>query len=317
MTPYGGRLNPLRRATLAFLLALVLLPSAVAQVNTCGEIAFVTDTAMSDAFPSGIGWTLAAHLEADYALELSDFPPVAINLVLDPSVRVSEEIAAEPGPTEAYARLSEGAFDVSAGIERLPLEYARLSLPFSVERTLRQGVRQGVPGARVLWYPGNYRLRAALLYQDTPTPLISVKRAFGDFELEGFALYYDQAVFGAGGSGLVGDLVIYGEGWLLTAPMDARGALSQATWATRYGLWRDPMRFPTRNCRLPKATFLLSSTLFRSFWGRSRCRRGTVWASSFWLASAFRKPDWWVRQGSAIARQMLMGSSLRRRWVGV
>jgi len=211
-----------------FTLLLLLAGSVAAQPNVRGDVGFSADALLTDVLPAQVRGTLFAHLEADYVLG-----PVTLNLVLDPSLRLSEgasenvteKINVEPGLTEAYARFTEGAFDVSAGLERLPLEYARLSLPFSVERTLRRGVRQGVPGARVLWYPGDYRVRAALLYRDALISLVSVKRAFGDFELEGFALYRERAVFGAGGSGLVGDLVVYGEGWLLTAPVEARGAL--------------------------------------------------------------------------------------------
>ena len=193
---------------------------ASAQLNYRGEFEVAEDATVIFNAPEQVGWTVAAHLEADYRLD-----PVTFNLELDPSLRFSDEVTAEPGLTELYAQTSFGDVEISAGRERLALEYARATLPFTVEEINDRGVRLGVPGVRATWFPENYRVRGALFYRDALVPLVNVRRTFGEFEFEATALYQDRFVAGLGGSGSVGDLVVYGEGWLLTDPVNARGAL--------------------------------------------------------------------------------------------
>ena len=206
---------------LLILFACLATSLSFAQFGYRGELIVGADTTIIPGVTENVGWTLAAHLEADYELE-----PLTFNLQLDPSLRVSDPVTAEPGLTEAYVAAPVGVLELSAGIERLPLEYARLTLPFNVERVNRRGVRLGVPGVRAVLYADPYRVRGAVFYQDVLTPLVSVRRSFGTFELEATALYRDGFVAGLGGSGAVGDLVVYGEGWLLTGgPLNARGAL--------------------------------------------------------------------------------------------
>ena len=202
------------------LLTLLATSFSFAQLGYRGELILAADTTVIPGITESAGWTLAAHLEADYELG-----PLTFSLRLDPSLRVSEPVTAEPGLTEAYVAAPLGKVELSAGVERLPLEYARLTLPFSVERVNRRGVRLGVPGVRAVLYADPYRVRGALFYQDVLTPLVSVRRSFGEFELEAAALYRDGLVAGLGGSGAVGDLVVYGEGWFLADSADARGAL--------------------------------------------------------------------------------------------
>ena len=216
------------------LLTLLTLPLACAQLNTRGELEFAADAGALIGNPpqaEQFGWTIAAHLEADYELN-----PLTFYLELDPSLRFSEEVRGEPGLTELYAATSSGAIELSAGRERLALEYARVTLPYMVEETNNRGVRLGVPGVRAIWYPENYRVRGAVFYRDTVIPLVNVRRTFGTFELEATALYQDRFVAGLGGSGSLGDLVVYGEGWLLTDPVKARGALG-VTGYLRDRLW--------------------------------------------------------------------------------
>ena len=204
------------------LLSLLTLPLTFGQLNYRGELEFAADAAadvLSTPQAEQFGWTIAAHLEADYELD-----PLTFNLELDPSLRFSQEVSGEPGFTELYAATSFGDIELSAGRERLALEYARVTLPFAVEEINNRGVRLGVPGVRAVWYPENYRVRGALFYRNTLIPLVNVRRTFGTFELEATALYQDRFVAGLGGSGSVGDLVVYGEGWLLTDPFRARAA---------------------------------------------------------------------------------------------
>ncbi len=210
----------MRYAALIFMFALLTPSLSFAQLNYRGELEVAEDATVVLGSDEQVGWTVAAHVEADYRLE-----PVTFNLELDPSLRFSEEVTAEPGLTELYARTSFGDVELSAGRERLALEYARATLPFTVEEINERGVRLGVPGVRAVWFPENYRVRGAVFYRDSVIPLINVRRTFGAFELEATALYQDRFVAGLGGSGSVGELVVYGEGWLLTNPVDARGAL--------------------------------------------------------------------------------------------
>lgn len=212
-----------------FLLALLFLTasSTFAQPYYRGDVEFALDSSLSTAFPVQTGLMLAGHLEAGYDLELSDLgladaSPVAFSLVLDPSLRVSQVVTTEPGFTELYATTTYGDLDLSAGVERLPLETARSSVPYSVETVGVRGIRHGVPGVRGVLYSGDWRLRGAVFYQgatNSVVPLVSVKRAFDSFELEAHVLYQDGIVAGLGGSGLVSDIVVYGEAWLLTDPL--------------------------------------------------------------------------------------------------
>ena len=204
---------------------------SLAQPYYRGEIEFTADSSLSPAFPAQTGLTLAGHLELGYDLEF-EFAPVAFNLVVDPSVKVSQTVTTEPGLTELYAATTYGDLDLSAGIERLPLETARLSVPYSVETVGVRGVRHGVPGVRGVFYGGDWRVRGAVFYGDAGrdflenvTPLVSVRKTFDSFDLEAHALYRNGFVTGLGGSGLVGDVVVYGEAWLLTDPLEGRGAL--------------------------------------------------------------------------------------------
>jgi hypothetical protein len=177
------------------LLALTLFPVSLAQVTYRGEVTFATDAILSEAFPAQVGWSLAGHIDSEYRQD-----PLTLRLVLDPSLRFAPEGALDLGLTELYARLPLGDLEVSAGLERFPLEYARLSLPYGIESMSASGVRRGVPGVRVVWFPDDWRLRAGvLLVNERVTPLISVKRGFGDFELEAHVLYAESAVLGLGG----------------------------------------------------------------------------------------------------------------------
>lgn len=215
------------RAYLAWLVLFWSLP-ALAQFSVRSEVAFGLDGTLSEAFPAQVGWTLSGQLQADYQLD-----PLSFRLALDPAVRASTEVKSDLGLRELYAATSLGDLDISLGLARLPLEYARLSLPFSLEPTGRFGQRQGLPGVQLTWFSGDWRLRGGLVYRQGLVPLLSLRRSFSGFELEAHALYAERPVFGMGGSGLAGDLVIYGEGWLLLGPLEPRGAVGVT------GFWED------------------------------------------------------------------------------
>ena len=179
------------------------------------------------------------HLEEQYARG-----GLAFNLTLDPGVLLDlNGLGATEwawGVTEAYAQHRRGAFDLRFGIERLPLETARLMVPFAVEAVDALGTRLGRAGVRVLWHldPAT-RLRAAVLEQAGGLfPALSLRRQFASFELEGHALSLPsgRTAVGLGGSGLAGTLVVYGEVWSLSAPQESRYAIG-ISGSIRDGLW--------------------------------------------------------------------------------
>lgn len=220
------------RVLRTFLLVwLSLLPGfSFAQVGVRGEFGVVTDYSLVSVgrTPEGtFGLTLQGRLEADYDLE-----PVMFRFVLEPSVRLAgdgvEGTFTQPGLTEAFARYRLDDLDLSAGVERLPLETARLSVPFRLETVGKTGQPSGLLGARATFFAGDLRVRPALVYRqgdDRLGGVMSVRQTIRRFEGEAHAPYLDGFVAGLGGSGLVGDTVLYGEAWLLARPWDGRGAL--------------------------------------------------------------------------------------------
>lgn len=205
---------------------------------------------------AGFQVALKAHLEGDLT-----FDDLGFYLVLDPNVTVNDksELEGEIGLTELYGRYEMGEFDFSVGLERLPLETARLSVPFSLSEVKSENVSAdspkgslaGIWGARVLWYPGDYRFRLASFYRTDDEQVgvaFSAKRFFGEFELEATAIYDNHFTFGLNGSGLIGDVVVYGETWvLLNTPvtngtettfrglLGATGYLGDSLWTLEAG----------------------------------------------------------------------------------
>jgi hypothetical protein len=189
--------------------------------------------------PPAAFWGLGAHLEARYGLE----PSFTLNLVLDPGVSFARQVTTDLGLTELYGLYRQGEFDMSVGLERLPLETARLSLPLSLEPLSSFGNRQGRWGVRASWNPEGARVRLALLEDSGMVlPVLSLRREFGGFELEAHTLYRGEKVFvGLGGSGTLAELVFYGEVWGLGYPVDWRyafgvsGAIGEGVWTLEGG----------------------------------------------------------------------------------
>ncbi len=239
----GGQESPVRIANHSWFIALGLWvvaccfqPANAQNLETKLELRFTTAFAISN-WPLSASWNLGAHLEARY-----DLNPLRFQLVLDPGVNFSRSVTTDAGLTELYALYREGQLDVSAGLERLPLEVARLSLPYSLEPVSPLGNRQGRWGARISWNPEETRVRLAIL-EDAGRliPILSLRREFSDFELEAHALYLARWVVGLGGSGTVAGLVVYGESWLFLHPLEARytlglsGSLADSLWTLEGG----------------------------------------------------------------------------------
>lgn len=215
------------RALLASMLLALTLGHAGAQ-TVRGEIAFSARTHLIQEADPLLSWAVRGRLEAGYQVDGLEF-----RLTSEPTLRfgeqpqVQDKVRFELGLQDAFMRHRDGDIDVSVGLERLALETARLSVPYSVEPVNPERVRQGVPGLRVRWFTGMTRVRGGVFVRDEqPGAAFSVRREFGPAEFEGH-LTLSQGRVGAGlsGSGLLADLVLYGEAWLLTNPLDTRGAL--------------------------------------------------------------------------------------------
>ena len=136
--------------------------------------------------------------------------------------------SARPGPAgsapfewaleEAYLAVRRAGWILSAGRERLPLEVARLSLPFSVEPVGPGELRLGVQGIRLTHLAGTARLRLAVLWEPSRlTPAVSWRWQGGPTVWEGHALLGadrgQPVTAGLSASEAVGNLVAYGEVW--------------------------------------------------------------------------------------------------------
>lgn len=186
------------------------------------ELDFSSALGLNAALPPSASWGLGGHLEARLTLE-----PIRFNLVLDPGLQLGSPVFSDPGLTEAYALFRKNDLDLSAGVERLPLEYARLSLPYSMEPVSPLGKRRGLLGLRLGWNPEATRLRLGLLQNSAGAfGILSLRREFAGFELEAHATAPSgRPTVGLGGSGTLEALVLYGEVWYFWNPSEVRYAL--------------------------------------------------------------------------------------------
>lgn len=221
---------------LTTLLVLVTMTFASAQLRYKGEVEIAANPALLSTNASStdrFGVSLRAHLEADYNLE-----PVTLRLVFDPAVSLGTPDSARLtyGLTELFVRYSLDNLDLSAGLERLALETARLTVPFRLEPVSTLGQPLGLVGARATLFTDDWRVRPALVYRSQDEQFgggVSIRREFTAFDLELHVFYLDGVATGLGGSGLLGQMVIYGEAWLLSEPRAGRGAVGLS------GFWRD------------------------------------------------------------------------------
>ncbi|HEU5300015.1 MAG TPA: hypothetical protein VFW08_11020 [bacterium] len=233
----------MRRSVLAALSVLAVAAAAgapaihAAEVRTGIEAGTIVITGSG---PPVLLWKASVHLDGRLTLG-----PAQFVFVLDPGVLTGPVSQTTTGLTEAYFQYRRSAFDLRVGVERVPLETARLTLPFSIERVDALGNRLGRLGARLQWYPDpSTRLRLALT-EDAGRllPGASLRRQFPSFEVEVHALSIDGAreAYGLGASGLVGDLVVYAEVWRLTAPGETRyaagisGSIEDGIWTLEAG----------------------------------------------------------------------------------
>ncbi len=253
--------GPERRGTraahpLRALLALALAASgiALAQVRVRVEIPYGASVGVASARGLTGGeasLVTGLHVDAEATLD-----PVRLTVRLDPSMTVVNPAPSvpgvptafpyptwEPGLSEAYALLRVGKLDVSAGIERLPLETARLTVPFQLDRLAADGQRRGLLGARASLFLDPVRVRGALLERGgTLGGAVSVRADLTSAQLEAHAVLLDGLALGASASGTVADTVLYGEAWLLTGPWRARAALGASGYLAD-ALWTAEIAF--------------------------------------------------------------------------
>lgn len=144
--------------------------------------------------------------------------PWRVVLAAEPRLRLRDDHTGEEaftaGLTEGYLAYRAPFGDLRVGRMLLPLETARLTLPYTLTPE-RDGRRYGVDGARADLYLGASRLQTALVQVDDAwTPVIGWRHGFSGWEVTAHALSdHERLVAGLGGSGLVGSVVVYGEGW--------------------------------------------------------------------------------------------------------
>lgn len=183
---------------------------------------------------------LGAHADLS-----ASWRPLRLTVRLDPTTSATGgagEPVWEPGLTEAFLLLREGPIDASGGLERLPLETARLTVPFQIEPLAADGTRRGLWSARVSAYTGPVRVRAVGFLVPPGLPggaggpwgavggALSVRADLTAAQLEAHALYLGAPVFGASASGTAGETVVYGEAWLLVDPWRGRAALGASSY---------------------------------------------------------------------------------------
>jgi hypothetical protein len=227
-----------RRGTRALALGVLcaFVTPALAQFSVRAEITVATEAAIASRNRldrTNVGLDLRGHVEAAW-----DLGGPTLRATLDPVARVDDAGARaarfEPGVTEALLSIPADAAELRIGLLQQPVQTARLSVPFRIEAMNAVGMPEGVLGAAGTIYLDTWRLRPAALYRTRDGAWgggISVRRDFRDFDLETHLYRLDRVALGLGGSGLVGDTVLYGEAWLLSDPWVGRGAAGASGFA--------------------------------------------------------------------------------------
>lgn len=148
--------------------------------------------------------------------------------------------------TEAYAGFRFGAIDVYLGRFPLPLETARLALPYTLTPPDEAGRRPGVDGLRAdIYLPAGRLQLAAVQARDVPEgaparawmPVLGWRQELPGWEATGFVLGQERGLGGGvAASGLAGSTIVYGEAWMLADEQRPRYSLG-ATGFVGDGLW--------------------------------------------------------------------------------
>ena len=264
------------------ILCLLLTSSAGAQTLR-GEVALAAHLHGAGAPPEA-WWSLGGRLEASHRLELLE-----VVLVAEPTLRLGPRPRLELRISDALVRYRWSDLVLSAGLERLPLETARLSLPYAVGAPPSGGVRSGVPGLRLRWFGERTRVRLAAFHVDGgPAGAVSLRRELERAEIEGHVVVSgDGAALGMSGSGLFGATVVYGEVWLPTGPLEPSAALG-ATGAFGDVYWTLEAAYlvpPGEHCARPTVAAALAGPLAEhvgwqvvgsAYFGRASAGAGSI-----------------------------------------
>lgn len=135
-----------------------------------------------------------------------------------------------PGVQEALVAWRGRRVDLSAGLERWPLGELRLAPALRLDDRLATGEPRGLLGARATAYLHPWRLRVGLaaptgddLVPDRVGAAAAARLDVAQVTLEAHAFSTERAGGGLTVSGTAGELVAYGEAWLLAEPWTARG----------------------------------------------------------------------------------------------
>ena len=240
--------RPAWRALAAALLLVLVSGSASAQPGPSLSGTFEVRYAAAVGYGAPPALPGGASVREPYATMLAgahvdleaSWRPLRATVRLDPAMLVPAGATLptwEPGLSEAFVLLREGPIDASLGLERLPLETARLTVPLPLDPVAADGTRRGLWGARVSAYVGALRLRGAgfllppsrggsgKLGASDVGAAFSARLDLTAAQLEAHALTLEAPAFGVSASGTVARTVVYGEAWLLTGPWRGRAAL--------------------------------------------------------------------------------------------
>ncbi|MDZ7800077.1 MAG: hypothetical protein U5K81_04695 [Trueperaceae bacterium] len=248
----GGRAP--RLAAVLITLAAAALAGAHPTLTVRGEVGLdsgVHATSTAEATRTSVPVSIRARLEVEAALggttlRLLTSPALAAGAGLG---EAPHDVRAQPGLQEALLRHRTPRLDLSAGLERWSMGEMRLREVLRLDGRLATGEPRGLLGARAAYYPTPWRLRAGLLVPvDAEARLgslggaLALRRESGPLTLEAHAAWTERPVLGVTASGTVGELVAYGETWLLGDPVRARGGLGLTGFAgdvlwTLEGVW--------------------------------------------------------------------------------
>ncbi|OUN01708.1 MAG: hypothetical protein BAA04_12690 [Firmicutes bacterium ZCTH02-B6] len=168
-------------------------------------------------------WWVALTVEPWFPVDLSGTGVVAGSVAL---------------VTEAYAGLRFPAVDVYVGRFQLPLETARLTMPFTLTPHDQAGRRPGVDGARTDVYLPTGRLQLGVVRAGEEwTRLLGWRQQLVGWEATGYVLWREDGLAaGVGASGLIGSTVVYGELWSLKGAPGLRGSVGATGYVGDF-LW--------------------------------------------------------------------------------
>lgn len=267
MSSRGIVTKPLAIAWMAaFLFSLVLglgHRAAAAHVDIRGSIEAAVHFQRSAEMDPSVTGVVAGRMDMR-----TSFDRWLASLTLEPRAQAglageSGSPAGSIGAIEGFVGYQADIGDFFVGRVSLPIETARLTLPYTLTPPDETGRRRGMEGARADLYLGASRLQVAAVREgDRWTPLAALRHAFSGWEATGHLLLHERGpAAGVGWSGLAGSTVVYGEAWSvpdeprLRYSIGASGYLGDTFWTGE--LARAPF-VPGTTFAVPLVAFQLS-----------------------------------------------------------